>query len=317
MFPFEPANPLGLWPTAAFEQDDERFEAGCATARLLPLSLRSVRGDHRTWEGTELKASKSSRMGAIAMAIAAIIAAILTHPRSASALAENNVNGTYAFTLQAVLTDPTKLCNGSTGCGGRNNIVGSISQFYVQLARDLSAGKCSDASSTLKALAKKIGASAPEKGSSFFAAGTLVADGVGGITDGQVTLSSSSANSEFLNFLDAGNSGEVCGGTDRSGDCTTLCVSGSSCATEGGYFVSGSGGTAAFYIYPQLPAGQCGPEPIYADLCCNDRALYVAVHLSLVLENLNSATPAVAQKLDAVVTDQAIAGSAQATLQSQ
>ena len=135
MFPFESANPLGLWPTAAFEQDDERFEAGCATARLLPLSLRSVRGDHRTWEGTELKASKSSRMGAIAMAIAAIIAATLAHPRSASALAENNVNGTYAFTLQAVLTDPTKLCNGSTGCGGRNNIVGSISQFYVQLAR--------------------------------------------------------------------------------------------------------------------------------------------------------------------------------------
>ena len=195
------------------------------------------------------------------MAIAAIIAATFTHPRSASALAENNVNGTYAFTLQAVLTDPTKLCNGSTGCGGRNNIVGSISQFYVQLAKDLSAGKCSDASSTLKALAKKIGASAPEKGSSFFAAGTLVADGVGGITDGQVTLSSDSANSEFLNFLDAGNSGEVCGGTDRSGDCTTLCVSGSSSPPRAAILSAEAEALRPFTFIPNCLRGNADHNP--------------------------------------------------------
>jgi len=213
--------------------------------------------------------------------------------------------------------DPTKLCNGRAACGGVNNVSGSISEFYVRLAGDLSSGNCHDASSTFKALAKQIGTSGPEKGSTFFAAGTLVADGNGGITNGQVTLSSTSANSEFLNFLDTGNSGAVCGGVDRSGDCATLCVSGTNCATKGGYFISGSAGTAVIFIYPQLPAGLCGPQAVYADLCCDDLTLYVAMHLSLLLENLNSATPPIAQKLDGVVTDQAIAGSAQATLQPQ
>jgi hypothetical protein len=244
-----------------------------------------------------------------------IAVATLVRPQPAGALAENNLSGTYAFTVQATATDPTKLCNGAASCGGVNNVAGSLSQFYKQFGSDLSKKLCKNASSQLVSIAAKIAASGPKAGDSFFATGTIIADGFGGFTDGFATLTSNSLSGEFINYSNTGVQAEVCGGSDKSGDCSQLCTAGSlGCATQGGYGITGTGGTALLYLYPELPAGMCGPVQIEADLCCNDPSLVVTVHMSLLLENINASTN-VAQNVKALVTDQAQAGTGAADLQ--
>jgi len=190
------------------------------------------------------------------------------------ALRENGLSGTYAFTLQATVTDPTKLCNGRPACGGVNNVNGSLSAFFKQFAKDLSAKKCPGVSSQLIAVAGSVAAAAAKAGDVFYGAGTLIADGAGNFTDGQVTLNGTSVNSEFVNFQNGGVLADVCGGSDKSGECATLCTAASLiCSTAGGYGITGSGGLATLYVHPELAAGQCGPQQITADLCCNDPSL--------------------------------------------
>ena len=71
-------------------------------ARLLDGTSLAPSLVQKLLEGIHVNAIKSSNTGAIAIGIAALAAAILTHPRPASAQAQNDVNGTYAFTVQAI-----------------------------------------------------------------------------------------------------------------------------------------------------------------------------------------------------------------------
>jgi hypothetical protein len=246
--------------------------------------------------------------------IALLAIALFGQAREAGALSEVNLVGTYSFTFQATATDPTKLCGGSAACGGVNNVAGSLNQFYRTLGSDLLKGKCTDASSILVAGAKKISASGAKAGDIFYAAGTLISDGNSTFTDGQAVFSSTSPNSEALNYTDTGNQAIVCGGMDKSGECSSLCTTGSlNCPNIGGYGVTGTTATAVFYVYPLLAAGQCGPVSVAASLCCNDPSLVLVLHASLQLQNLNSSS--VAQNLQGVVTDQAQSGTITAILQ--
>ena len=241
--------------------------------------------------------------------IVAVTLLVMLESSRVCAFSNSSLNGNYVFSGTITLNNQSNLCGGSSGCGGVNNVIGSVGQFLQDLALDLTLRKCPAASQRLMSAITSIKSAKMLPGDQIFLAGLFTADGAGHFMGGQMTVSSTNAAMESMNSADQGSGALLCGGGALDGDCSFLCVPGSlGCDTQGGYNVGTEGiGSATVYAFPIAGSLCNGPSTLTFAECCNDPTLAIIFHQSLTLTTGDHAST--------IFTDQGMAGHGDVTAQ--